>query len=239
MPHPLLFVTFGLPGAGKTYVARCFQPFGFVFHDGDDDLPDAMRAAISASLPINDTMRDEFFARIIASVKALNSYQPRLVVSQTFIKEKYRLLFLEYFPHARFVLVQADEAIRERRLTQRSHQPLAPEYARRMSLNFEPPHIPHAIITNNDDGEAAIRQQIAILIAEKQQKEYLTIRVQWEETGNALFPFQATVDGQTWVIRINDFPAEPFYTLFVDGAAIHDFDNWPFSTWQKPSLLPE
>lgn len=167
MPYPLLFVTFGLPGAGKTYVARCFQPFGFAFHDGDDDLPDAMRAAISASQPVDDTMRDEFFAQIIASVQGFNSRHPRLVVSQTFIKEKYRLLFLRHFPHARFVLVQADPVIRERRLTQRSHQPLDPEYARRMSRLFEPPRIPHAMITNNDDGDEAVRQQIAALIAEE------------------------------------------------------------------------
>src|SRR5882757_6105280 len=66
-----LFVTFGLPGAGKTYAARLFEQFGFTMHDADDDLPDVMRQAISTQQPVNDDMRDEFFKRIIAHVEQL------------------------------------------------------------------------------------------------------------------------------------------------------------------------
>src|SRR3954469_3212155 len=82
---PTLYVTFGLPGAGKTYAARLFEQFGFMIHDGDDDLPDAMRDAISTQQPVNDDMRDEFFSRIIAHVHQLLPEHPKLVVAQTFI----------------------------------------------------------------------------------------------------------------------------------------------------------
>ena len=135
MPVSSLFVAFGLPGAGKTYAARCFEPFGFFCHDGDDDLPERMKAAIAASQPIDDTLRDEFFHRLIASVGRLKQDHQRLVVAQTFIKEKYRRLFLSHFPEARFILVEADAAVREGRLVRRSNQPLNANYARRMTTS--------------------------------------------------------------------------------------------------------
>jgi len=165
--HPALLVAFGLPGAGKTYVARTFEHFGFTMHDGDDDLPEAMRAAIAASQPIDDTLRDEFFARIIASAARLWPDHPHLVVAQTFIKEKYRRLFLDHFPAARFILVVAGAAVRERRLAHRTHQALDPDYARKMDLIFEPPRIPHQVITNQMDGDVHIKEQIAALLGAK------------------------------------------------------------------------
>jgi gluconate kinase len=87
----VLIIVFGLPGAGKTYVGRILQEcFGFFFYDGDNDLPDRMRAAIAAQAPIDDAMRDVFFARIILSIRRLQPEHNRLVVGQTCIKEKYR-----------------------------------------------------------------------------------------------------------------------------------------------------
>jgi gluconate kinase len=165
-PQNSLYVAFGLPGAGKTYVARVFGQFGFYVHDGDDDLPEDMRAAIDASQTVTDDMRDEFFRRIIAHVTELLPYHPRLVVAQTFIKEKYRYLFLEHFPAAQFILVEAAGEVRERRLMERTHQALDPEYARRMTTFFDPPHIPHHILTNNMDGDAHVKAQIGVILGE-------------------------------------------------------------------------
>lgn len=159
-----IFVTFGLPGAGKSYVARQFLDYGFFYHDGDDDLPDTMRAAITASQPINDAMRDAFFAQIITSTARLLPDYPRVVVAQTFIKEKYRRQFVEAFPQARFVLVTATDAVRERRLAERPYMPLAPEYVRRMNGLFEPPQIPHDVLVNDADGTAHIHAQLAALL---------------------------------------------------------------------------
>jgi gluconate kinase len=162
--RPALWVAFGLPGAGKTYAARVFEAFGFKMHDGDDDLPDDMRAAIAASQPINDSMRNLFFSQIIASAQRLWPDYPQLVIAQTFIKEKYRQRFLEHFPAAHFVLVEADLAVRERRLTHRTHQALDPDYVRKMDRIFEPPRIPHQVISNNEDGDVHLKRQIANLL---------------------------------------------------------------------------
>jgi gluconate kinase len=160
----MLYITFGLPGAGKTYAARVFEEFGYCFHDGDDDLPDDLRIAIDTQSPVSDEMRDAFFNRIIASIDRLLPDQPNLVVSQTFIKEKYRLLALRHFPSARFVLVQAPDETRERRLRERTNQMLDIAYARNMVTRFEPPRIPYAVIDNQIDGRAHLRTQIARLL---------------------------------------------------------------------------
>jgi hypothetical protein len=37
----------------------------------------------------------------------------------------------------------------------------------------------------------------------------------------------ARVDGREWLLRLGDFPAEPLYTLLIDGAEVESFDAWP------------
>ncbi len=164
---PQLYVTFGLPGAGKTYAARLFEQFRFTVHDADDDLPEAMRVAISNQQPINDDMRDEFFNRITEHVHQLLKKHSKLVVAQTFIKEKYRERFLEVFPYAQFVLVIAEDPIRELRLERRTNQPLEPDYTRKMIALFETPYIPHRVITNDADGVLQLEDQIETLVKVK------------------------------------------------------------------------
>jgi len=55
----------------------------------------------------------------------------------------------------------------------------------------------------------------------------------WQRTDLAEFPFTVPVAGGTWLIRINDFPVEPLYTLMIDGQEIADFDDWP-RCWGRP-----
>ncbi|MBL8472313.1 MAG: hypothetical protein KF778_22010 [Rhodocyclaceae bacterium] len=58
--------------------------------------------------------------------------------------------------------------------------------------------------------------------------------VAWRRAASALTPFEASVDGQIWQVRINDFPAEPMYTLIVADREIDHFDDWP-AAWKKPA----
>lgn len=52
-------------------------------------------------------------------------------------------------------------------------------------------------------------------------------RVRWTKTGDAEFPYRAVVEGEEWIIRVNEWPEDPtVYTLLV-GDEAYDFDEWP------------
>jgi hypothetical protein len=61
----------------------------------------------------------------------------------------------------------------------------------------------------------------------------LTHPVSWRRTDRAEYPYAALVAGQNWLIRVNDFPVDPLYTLFIEGREAGDFDDWP-GCWQRP-----
>jgi len=65
--------------------------------------------------------------------------------------------------------------------------------------------------------------------------------VDWRYTGSRVFPFAARTDGAWWVVRMNDFPDHPLYTLFVDGRRVADVDDAP-PQWRfeiaGPALRP-
>jgi hypothetical protein len=61
----------------------------------------------------------------------------------------------------------------------------------------------------------------------------LARRVAWTPAGGGEIPYHAEIDGARWRIRINDFPAEPLYTLLIGESEIGHFDEWP-KAWDRP-----
>ena len=59
--------------------------------------------------------------------------------------------------------------------------------------------------------------------------------VEWLRTGDAEYPWRTEVDGQEWLIRVNDFPDNVLYSLMVDGAEVKGIDDWP-AAWKRPAL---
>ncbi len=60
-----------------------------------------------------------------------------------------------------------------------------------------------------------------------------SVAVVWSHTGDGEFPYEADVHGRRFTIRVNDFPAEPLYTLIADGRELLDLEDWP-SRWVRP-----
>lgn len=160
----VLYILFGLPGAGKTFAGEIFKKeFGFYLYDGDIDMPLDLRQAIIAGQMVTDNMRNRFFGRLIKKISLLTKNHNKLVVTQTFIKEKYRRQLLKNVPHARFILIESNIKIRERRLIKRKYFPSNLGYARKMNNLFDAPKIDHLIITNNKEGAEQIKRQIRTL----------------------------------------------------------------------------
>jgi hypothetical protein len=64
--------------------------------------------------------------------------------------------------------------------------------------------------------------------------EYRTSDAEWRYADSTEYLLAAEIGSNQWRIRLNDFPAEPLYTLFVDGRAIIDFNDWPTGWKDKP-----
>jgi hypothetical protein len=65
-------------------------------------------------------------------------------------------------------------------------------------------------------------------------KSFLQRKLRWKKTDDAEFIYAAIVPCESegaLVIRLNDFPAEPLYTLLCDTVPVESFDDWPPS-WQ-------
>lgn len=161
-----LIVVFGKPGAGKSYVAQILtDSLGYVSHDGDTDLPKNMKEALFRKETITDEMRKEFTANMIGSVKLLISKHKKLVINQTFLKEYMRKQFLSAFPHAKFLLIESGDAIRENRYMKRKYFNLGLPYLRHMCVLFEPVTIPHQVLKNNTEGTKKLLEVIFKLFA--------------------------------------------------------------------------
>jgi hypothetical protein len=57
-------------------------------------------------------------------------------------------------------------------------------------------------------------------------------------TGRGDAPFSSTYLGHALLIRVNDFPVEPWpYTMLIDGEAAGDLDALP-TNWKRPMMTP-
>jgi hypothetical protein len=82
-------------------------------------------------------------------------------------------------------------------------------------------------------GEAEFETLVAGLRRSVSEKHRSTATV-WEATGDGELPYRAEIGGRTFTLRVNDFPAEPLYTLLVDGHEVEDLEDWP-SAWVRPA----
>lgn len=160
-----LYVFFGLPGAGKTFCSKVAEKyFGYQLYDGDNDLTEEMQKAIQTQEVITDDMRDIFFENLIESAKHLLKRYEKIIIHQTFIKEKYRKQFLRELPDTQFILIMAEEKVREKRLRERTDYPLDQDYAKKMTAIFDEPKIAHLTLVNNRDGEKEVKEKLAKLL---------------------------------------------------------------------------
>lgn len=57
--------------------------------------------------------------------------------------------------------------------------------------------------------------------------------VVWEATSDPEFPYSGASDGERFLVRMNDFPTENLYTVFVNGEPVLELEEWP-DNWIRP-----
>lgn len=63
--------------------------------------------------------------------------------------------------------------------------------------------------------------------------ERLAAPIIWSRTGDGVVPYRAEFQGRELMIRVNDFPAEPLYSVISEGQNLGDLEDWP-SAWIRP-----
>lgn len=58
------------------------------------------------------------------------------------------------------------------------------------------------------------------------QELYLS-SVIWRQINSLVFHWEVVMHGHVFTIRVNDFPEDPLFTLFIDGKAVMNLEDWP------------
>lgn len=64
-------------------------------------------------------------------------------------------------------------------------------------------------------------------------QNYLEEKLLWQRGTDPQYPYVAEFDGEQFVVRLNDFPDDQLYTLFVNDVELTSFDDWP-EHWKRP-----
>jgi gluconate kinase len=164
-------ILFGLPGAGKTFTGKLLSDvFEYRYVDGDDELPTDMKMALEKNDVVTDEMRDRFMNQIRNRFKEIIENNEKVVLSQTFIKDSHRKIFLEQFPESTFILLEAPEHVRTYRYESHKIFTFTPSYWKSMAARFEPISIPFKQIINDSEGTTLLIDQLNLLLKKKEMK---------------------------------------------------------------------
>ena len=160
-----IIVVFGKPGAGKSYIAKILEEhFDYFPYNGDDALPPDMKEKLFRKEKITENMRNRFLENMISKIHTLSDLHSKLVVHQTFLRKFMRKKLLSEVPNAKFLLVETDDSLREKRYKERKYFNLGLPYLRQMSNLFEAVRIPHEVIYNNKEGPQEIIKQLRSIL---------------------------------------------------------------------------
>lgn len=160
----MLLVLFGYPGAGKSFIGKMLQEeFGFYHYEADEDLTPPIKEAIQKNMLITGPLKEAYFEHVCERIESLKTLYPKIVVTQTFTKEKYRKRILDRFPEAKFIRLQADMPVIYARLAKRGGHLVKNFYAGFAISQFEPPKLPHWTLENNG-GTDKVRQQLSRML---------------------------------------------------------------------------
>ena len=71
---------------------------------------------------------------------------------------------------------------------------------------------------------------------DNRRAEFFNQDIQWRGTWNAEYPFRTYINGQTYRIRVNDWPDNPMFSFIENNKVIFDFDDWP-NNWFMPQMI--
>ena len=167
----MIYVLFGPPGVGKTYVGELIsRKFNIRFFDADILFDEELKEMLRAGT-YTQRVRDTFFDRLSLVTEHLLAElgsSKDLIIAQAFIKEKNRGEFLHYFDEqVRYVLVNAPKDLAHFRMRERARKEphVVNDNIFEYSWNeFERPVVPHKSIDNTKLGDDNIVEMFANIL---------------------------------------------------------------------------
>lgn len=121
--NKLLIIISGLPGSGKSSVGKLLsEETGFYFFDADSEKSSKIRGKMKSGKLISESNRDKYFLDLILNLKSKFEDNEDIILCESIICEKHRLLFLNNFDKVLYInLVVPTEVLRDRIYTREGH----------------------------------------------------------------------------------------------------------------------
>jgi gluconate kinase len=149
----MIYVLFGPPGVGKTYIGGSLaKHWDCSFLDADVLYDDDLKSLLQDGT-YNQIDRDKFIEKLMITVDNLRASGSKdLVIAEAFTKEKNRAEFLRHFGgEIRYVMIRADRGVAHNRMMdrmKREHHVVNEKVFEFIWDEFEAPTIPHTLIHN-------------------------------------------------------------------------------------------
>jgi gluconokinase len=161
----MVIVLMGPAGAGKTTIGRSLSvELGWRFVDGDDLQPHANVDKMSRGDPLTDGDRASWLAALHTVIARAIDRREHLALACSALKERYRSALRADLKPVRFVYLQADASLLQRRLEQRPHHFAGPALLTSQLTDLEEPADALTIEAANDPSEIVhhIRREFGV-----------------------------------------------------------------------------
>jgi gluconokinase len=168
----MIYVLFGPPGVGKTYIGGLLAKHKkWHFFDADTiySNDDELRYLLESG-KYDQTVRDRFVKKLIMTVQHMLSTNSSkdLVIAEAFTKEKNRSEFMKYFDsQIEYIMIHASRDIafeRMRKRMKKEDHVVDENVFEFVWAEFEAPKIPHKVLRNIDKSDVEIIEEFNNLI---------------------------------------------------------------------------
>ena len=121
-PPPLLIITIGVSGCGKTTLAKHLaKTFGFIFLEADDFHSEENKAHMASGKPLNDAMREPWIASMCDRLEAHRRAGESCVLAYSGLRRAHRQRFREVGYPTLFIHLTGVKEIIQRRIETRAN----------------------------------------------------------------------------------------------------------------------
>lgn len=166
MADPVVLVTMGVSGAGKTTLGEMLAArLGWPFKEGDELHPPANVAKMKSGHPLNDADRAPWLAAVGEWIDGWVAAGESGVISCSALKRAYRDTIAAGRPAVRFVFIDLDEATIAARLQRREHAywPPALLHSQFEALQVPTPDEPVIMVNGHASRDAQVDEVVAAL----------------------------------------------------------------------------